>query len=471
MKILKRFVFLLLVLVLTAGIRYTWSALPIISAYSAKNMCSCVMLSGRQPDDVRADELGSFPLSLGAVEVNYTDSSATGSVFGLAERKAIFRKGLGCTLVSEITEEELRSQKIRIATTPPPEPDTATWLTRLTDNVSPSVAFPDIDTARLRRLLDTAFTEPGPKPLRRTRAIVIVYKGKVVAERYAEGYDRHTMLTGWSMSKSITNALVGILVKAGKLQLHAPAPVTAWREDARRKITLHHLMQASSGLEWEEVYAGPSTATSMLFLKGNAASFAARSPLRHEPGTNFYYSSGTTNIISRIIRDATGDSLYYRLPYEQLFYRIGMHRTLMEPDASGTFVGSSFTFGTARDWARFGLLFLHDGVWNGERILPEGWVTYTTTPAPAAELGEYGAQFWLNRGAPGNPSCRLLPDLPTDLYWADGYEGQNVFVLPSKDLVVVKLSQSTGNYLDDVMFLKEIIASIGRQGASVGGAP
>jgi len=133
---------------------------------------------------------------------------------------------------------------------------------------------------------------------------------------------------------------------------------------------------------------------------------------------------------------------------------------VLEPDAGGTFVGSSFTFGTARDWARFGLLYLNDGVWNGERILPEGWVEYTTTPGPAAEHGEYGAQFWLNAGAKDNPANRIYPDVPADLYWADGYEGQNVFILPSKNLVVVKLSLSSGDHLDDNKFLAGIISAL-----------
>jgi CubicO group peptidase (beta-lactamase class C family) len=137
-----------------------------------------------------------------------------------------------------------------------------------------------------------------------------------------------------------------------------------------------------------------------------------------------------------------------------------MQHTTMEPDGGGTFVGSSYMFGTARDWARFGLLYLNDGWFNGEQILPEGWVKYTTTPAPAAPLGEYGAQFWLNAGAKDNPSHRIFPDVPADLYWADGFEGQNVFVLPSKKLVIVKLSLSQGDYLDDNKFLVGIIEAL-----------
>jgi CubicO group peptidase (beta-lactamase class C family) len=254
--------------------------------------------------------------------------------------------------------------------------------------------------------------------------------------------------------------LVGILTRQGKINLEEPAPIEAWKNDSRSKITLNDLMHASSGLAWEENYAGPSGATNMLFKKKDMGLFAAEAPLVHEPGKVFYYSSGTTNIIARIVRETVGDDLYYKFPYEELFYKIGLLNTVLEADAGGTFVGSSYSFGTARDWARFGLLYLNDGLWNGERILPEGWVSYTTTPAPGADRGQYGAQFWLNAGAPGNIDNRLYPDVPTDLFWADGFEGQNVFIIPSKKLVVVKLSLSQGDYLDDNKFLKEIIETL-----------
>lgn len=455
-KITKRILLIILALVLLYAGYYASQALPILTGYGAKITCSCVMLAGREPDDVIKDELGGFPLRLGSYSVNYEDSSASANAFGLAKRKAIYRKGLGCTLLSEIDEEELRNQNVNLPTPPPFEPDTIAWPTG--NRVVPVAE--GYDAQKLHAVLEDAFSEPGEEKLRRTRAVIIVHNGNIIAERYAEGYDANAMLMGWSMSKSITNALVGILVKQGKLDPDARAPIEDWKTDPRKAITLNHLMQASSGLEWKEVYAGPSSATNMLFRKKDAGLFAAQSPLFREPGTDFYYSSGTTNIISRIIRNTVGDENYYRFPYEQLLYKIGMVNTTLEPDAGGTFVGSSFTFGTARDWARFGLLYLNDGVWNGERILPEGWVKYTTTPAPAAERGEYGAQFWLNAGAKDNPANRLYPDVPTDLYWADGYEGQNVFVLPSKNLVVVKLSLSAGDYLDDNQFLAGIIEAL-----------
>ncbi|MBT1697518.1 beta-lactamase family protein [Fulvivirgaceae bacterium PWU4] len=455
-RIIKRSLLAIVLLVVSYALYYAWQAFPIISGYGAKNMCSCVMLAGRAPEDVIKNELGGFPLRLGSFEANYQDSSATGSVFGLAKRKAVYRKGLGCSLVVEMSEEELRSQKVNLPGAPPANQDTLAWP--MGNLVNDTIAT-GIDNEKLAQVMDSAFSEPGPQKLRRTRAVIVVHNGKIVAERYAPGFSATSKLIGWSMTKSITNALVGILVKQGKLNIDAPATVKTWT-DERKNITLNDLMHASSGLSWEENYGGPSGATNMLFKKKDMGLYAAEAKAAMKPGEVFYYSSGTTNIISRIVRETIGDEGYYKFPYEQLFYRIGMYNTTIEPDAGGTFVGSSYSFGTARDWARFGLLYLHDGVWNNERILPEGWVKYTTTPAKGADRGQYGAQFWLNAGAPGNPKNRYYPDAPADLYWADGFEGQNVFVIPSENLVIVKLSLSQGDYLDDNKFLAGIVEAV-----------
>ena len=227
--------------------------------------------------------------------------------------------------------------------------------------------------------------------------------------------------------------------------------------DDRKDITLHQLLQMSSGLEWEEKYHLPSYATTTLFSAYHASDPAIHTTLVNQPGEEFIYSSGTSNIISRIIRAQIDTGEYYRFPYNELFYKIGMLHTTLETDPAGTCVGSSFSYGTARDWARFGLLYLNNGVWGSEQILPEGWVDYTTTPAPHAELRPYGAHFWLNaKSAKGK---RIYPSAPPDLYWADGFNNQKIFIIPSLELVVVKLSASQ-NYMDDDAFLKSIISSI-----------
>lgn len=454
MKLFKRIVLSLVLAVFAFGIYYAWLAFPIITGYGAKNLCSCTMVGGRDPQDVIANELGAFPLRLGTFSVDFTDSSASASVFGTAKRKAIYRKGLGCTLIVEADEQQIRNQVVNLATPPRLDQDTVAWP--FGDLISDTVKA-GVNIDRLREVVANAFEEPGEEPLRRTRAILVVYDGQLIAEEYADGFDRHRPQLGWSMAKSLTNAQVGVLVKQGKLSLDQAALMDGWEDDGRNSITLNDLMHMSSGLEWEENYAGPSGATHMLFKKKDMGLYAADRPLAHTPGEVFYYSSGTTNIISRIIRETVGDAGYYAFPYRELFHKLGMYSLVLEPDAGGTYVGSSYAFATARDWARFGMFFLDDGVWNGERLLPEGWVAYSTKPTSGARRGEYGAQFWLNAGGSGTPENRFYPSIPPDLYWADGFEGQNVFILPSKRLVVVKLSQSQGNYLDDNTFLSEVI--------------
>jgi CubicO group peptidase (beta-lactamase class C family) len=298
-----------------------------------------------------------------------------------------------------------------------------------------------VDQSRLNSAVEWAFTEPDPQHPRRTRAVVILQNGRIIAERYVEGFNKDTPLIGWSMTKSATNALVGILVRTGKLSLDEPVPLPEWQKpgDAKKKITLNHLLHMSSGLQFGEDSYGPwDDVTYMLLRVSDMAAFAAKKKLAAEPGTKWYYSSGNTNIICRIVRRVVGEADYISFPRRELFEPIGMSGAVIELDASGTFVGSSFMYATARDWARFGQLYLHDGIWAGRRILPEGWVKYTTTPAPASANKEYGAHFWLkipkeyrsNKGKDG---------LPGDAFHAVGHEGQFLTIIPSRSLVVVRL--------------------------------
>ena len=442
---------------LSYGIYYASQAFPILAGYGAKNLCSCVTLGGRQPEDVIKNELGGGILKLGSFEWHAEDSSATASVLGFAKRKAIYRKGLGCTLMNEVEEQDLRNQKFIVATPPSINQDTINWPM---GNLIKDSLIVGIDYQKINQTVADAFAEPGEEKNRRTRAILVIYDGQIIAEKYTDGFNQNSRLLGWSMTKSLTNALMGLLVKEEKVSLNDKGLFEEWKKDDRNAISIHNLMQASSGLAWKEIYSGPSDATKMLFRKRDAGLFASQSPLAKQPDTDFYYSSGTTNMLSWIIRNKVGEADYHRFPYNNLFYKIGMNSMIMEPDAGGTLIGSSFSYATARDWARFGLLYLNDGMWGSERILPEGWVEYTSTPAKGAEMGEYGAQFWLNAGAQGDPENRMYPDVPADLFWADGYEGQNVFILPSKNLVVVKLSLSSGNYLDDNKFLFDLISSL-----------
>ncbi|KIC93070.1 serine hydrolase domain-containing protein [Flavihumibacter solisilvae] len=458
-RLIKRITYLLLLALLAFGVRYAWLSLPIITGYSAKMACSCMYLSGRPIDAVEKQELGSFPLRLASLTADPGDSSVTATVAGLARKKAIYRQGLGCTLINGTSEAEVRKQKGAPGQMLLQDPDTIPWPN---GDLLPLEPVKGINQALLHHAMQVAFRETDPDRPLRTRAVVVLYEGQLIAEQYAPGFDRHTPMLSWSMAKSVTSALTGILVGKHKLDPKASPPVQAWisATDGHQHIHLEHLLQQTTGLDFEENYSRSTDATNMLFKQGDMGNFAAARPMKDEPGRVFYYTSGNTNILSRVIRTAVGDSAYLAFPAKELFQPLGMHSAVLEADASGTFVGSSYMFADARDWARFGLLYANDGVWNGQRILPEGWVNATIKPAPAAPLGEYGYQFWLNAGQAGNPANRKFPALPPDMYYADGYEGQYVFIIPSKKLVVVRLGQTPGPWFDVTAFLQGIIESL-----------
>jgi CubicO group peptidase (beta-lactamase class C family) len=455
-KLFIRFLRFLLIAATITLIYYCWISFPIITGYGSKVMCSAVFDAGRSEEQVRSQDLSSYMMKLADFNVNRADSSVTGTIFGMARRKAIYRNGLGTTLVSELHEQQIRSQHFFLAAKPALRADTIAWP--LGDQLHGS--FPkEMDSLKLESAVRNAFTEKDTILPVRTRAVVVLYKGQLIAERYADGFTADTKLAGWSMTKSVTSALIGILVKQGKLAVEGPAPVPEWQHvyDPRHAITIRNLLQQRSGLDFEENYAKYSDATQMLFEKADMGKYTASVPLKNKPGTVFYYSSGNSNILSRIIRQTVGDSLYYLFPYQQLFYKLGMYSAVLEPDASGTFVGSSYMYATARDWARFGLLYMKDGVFNKERILPEGWVAESRKPVSATDRG-YGFQFWLNAGA--DTLIKHYSDAPADMFYADGFESQMVFVIPSKQLVIVRLGLTQHNNFDGNQFLKEVLVAV-----------
>ena len=433
------------ILVLSFVGQYLWRLALIATAYKAKVLCSGVFVSKRDPQsilnsDLLADDLSIFRHSNTAID--YKSQSVTASFVGLAQRKAIYRPGLGCTLVIDTSEKQLRSHTSPWQSAPISNRQHRLWP--VGKRIQKDALPPEIDSEKLNGALDEAFSEPDPHRLGRTRAVVVVYNGRIIAERYAAGFSHDTPLIGWSMTKSVMNALVGILVRQGKVSLQDNALVPEWCEpgDPRRRITLDQLLRMTSGLRFAEDYTNPlKDAIYMLLGTGNASAFAINKPLETEPGSKWYYSSGTSNIIARILRDAVGgsDTNYFAFPHRELFNRIGMHSAIIEPDAAGIFVGSSFMYATARDWARFGLLYLQDGVWSGERILPEDWVEYTLKPTREAPNEEYGAHFWLKIPQNFYAGIDQISSLPVDTYFALGVEGQAITIIPSRELVVVRL--------------------------------
>jgi CubicO group peptidase (beta-lactamase class C family) len=318
-----------------------------------------------------------------------------------------------------------------------------------------------IDTVKLAKSISWAFYNEKDT-VSPTHAVVVVYNNQLVYEKYANGITANTKLAGWSMAKSITNAMMGILVKKRKINMSSPAAIAEWQNDERKKITPANLMQLNSGLHWWGFEAAASNQTNMLFKEDDMAGYALKQSLTTEPGKIFNYSDGSVCILQLLMRRMLGDQYYYRFPYEQLFYKIGMRNTVLEPDANGTF-NASYVYATARDWARFGLLYLHDGVWNGERILPEGWVRFSTTQSKAINKhkgGRYGAGWWINEPDRNSGRSRLYGKVPADCFYAQGYDGQYVWVIPSKKLVVVRLAREAFTQFIPDDFLADIIRSL-----------
>lgn len=458
-KIILRSLLLVFLFLLGWGIYFLYNALPIASGFGAKILCSGVFVSGRNPDEVIRQDLSTWPFNILSYEFNLKDSSATSSCLGMFKRKAIYRHGLGATIISELTETDIRNQKFNVDSAAAPVSDSIQWMAA--DTLKEFIP-PFVNRTKLEAALDYVFNETDSSKPIKTRAVLVLYEGKIVAERYAPGFTRNSRLMGWSMTKSITGALVGILVKKGMLKVDAPAPVPEWsgNNDPRHKITLKNLLQQSSGLNFYEEYAKPADANRMLSQKADMGAFAASKDLKNEPGTKFYYSSGTSNILARIIRQQLRPEEYYNFPYKELFRKCGMYSMLLEPDASGTFVGSSLSYATARDWARLGMFFMNDGVaGDNERLLPEGWMKAAVTPAGSTEKGEYGYQLWLNAGRKGEPGDRMFPSAPTDLFYAAGYEGQHIFMIPSKKLLIVRLGLTQGTRYDADGFLQRVLSA------------
>ena len=470
----KRIVVGLLLLVLIAAGYFGYTKrdyieqIPIGCAFKAKALCAGIFVQGLDPKKIAAEDSGFNPLfKLFKAKIDRDKKSVSCSLLGtgLFRKTAVYIEGLGPILLSGVPEETVRAMKPDLPGPQPADPAAVPWPM---GDLMPQDAPPDaIDTAKVELAVDRAFAEPDSKHPKRTRAVVVLYDGFLVAERYAPGITKDTRLLSWSMAKSFTNVLVGILVKQGKLNIHDPAPVPEWQAagDPRHAITVGQLMRMSSGLDWFEEYAEHpiSDVNRMLFLEPDHAAYAAAKKLAVPPDTVWSYSSGTTNIVSRIIRDVIGSrEAYWPFPRRELFNKIGMRSAVFGVDAAGTFIGSSYLYASARDFARFGLFCLNDGVWNGERILPEGWLAYSTTATPKAEHGVYGAFFWTNQGDPEHPEKREYPKMPRDLYWADGYQGQQIFVCPSLKLVAVRLGMTWDSNWGAAEFLDGLAGAIVR---------
>jgi CubicO group peptidase (beta-lactamase class C family) len=419
----------------------------VATGFVANVLCSETFVSGLDPEKTFAQTTDAMP---GAglitwamdVRIDRDRKDVTVTLFGLGRSHAIYRNGAGCYLDHGSAAAEITV----------PAPDRQPAL--LPDIAGPAPVQPA--SPQLAAALDRAFAEPEQPPFRRTRAVVIMKDGRIIAERYADSIGIDTPLLGFSVTKSVTSALVGILVRQGKLALDKPAPVAAWQDpnDPRHAITVDQLLRHTAGLGLgsslqASLGAAFEPVNRMKFGEADMASYAESIPLATPAGIAWNYHDGNYLILSQLIRNAVGGSPqdFLRFARDELFAPLGMRHVTIEFDASGTPEGSSQMLASARDWARFGQLYLNDGMAGGKRILPEGWTRYSASPTPGGFVG-YGAGFWTNLGDSRGANYRIGKGWPRDAYLAKGSIGQYVIIIPSQRLVIARFGRTVNFPLD-----------------------
>jgi CubicO group peptidase (beta-lactamase class C family) len=436
--------------------------------YSAKIVCSNVFLAGRDPDEVLRTDVqapGIALLRLMRISVDRQRHVIHAGFLGfIGDGLAVDRPSTGCAVVPDgnldfaIHVNKIAAQTGAAAVSAAPAPTTtaetsaadlsttapgAATTTPSATTAAPGAATPPLwpeanivaTTPALDRLLaDDTLTGAG------MRAVVVVDHGRIVAERYAAGFSAATPLLGWSMAKTVVAGLVGVLVKEGRLTLDQSAGWATPGGDGRERIRIADLLSMSSGLHFNEGYGAVSDVTRMLYLEPDMSEFARAQPLAHPVGEFWSYSSGTANILARIVQDA-GGRLGAGVAAEKIFKPLGMASAIIETDEDGTLVGSSYMYATARDWARYAQFLLQDGVWRSQEMLPRGYVAMMASPV-AASRGQYGhGLVWLwgsDALTPGkNPDTAF--GIPADTFWMEGHDGQSIAIIPSRKLAVVRL--------------------------------
>lgn len=439
-ELLKRPVLLVFMAVLSACLvkygstakNYAVYGLPVGASAAAKLGCSFYFVTGRSAEQVKSADLMPLDPVMALFDLAFDDASgiATASAFGLLTRRAQYRPDLGCTLIPE-GQEALPAVAIERMNVEVPEFQ---------------LAEPD---AALRAAVENEFLSAD------TRAVVVLQNGKLVMEQYAEGFDEKTKLLSWSMAKSMTSTAIGVLVKRGVLSLEQDQLFAEWQDDDRAKIKLIDLLQMSSGLDFDEIYGPGSDVTNMLFLEPDMSRFVASSALAAVPGEVFNYSSGTTVLLMRLIKETMASAhAYHAFIYQDVLDALGMVDSVFEADAAGVLVGSSYLLGTSHDYARFGQFYLDLAQGESSDMVPENWYATVSTPTDAAEQGQYGAQFWLNTQG------TRFEGVPKDALLALGHNGQVIAVLPSQDMVLVRLGWSTNGVFKPEHFISRLLEAL-----------
>ena len=429
-------------------------ALRVATGLTAETLCTDVFITGLDPASVFAQAIQARPgVKAVARHISYhvdrDRRAVSANWFGHFASTAVLRPGLGCLVVHGDV----------------PAPAAAPAAGEAAPQRLPDIAGPEVvnpANAGLKAALGHVFTDAPGAPPRWLRAVVVLKDGKVVAERYAPGIGVDTPLIGYSASKSVISSLVGVLVRQGRLDIHARAPVAAWAapDDPRHAITTDNLLRMTSGLAIAQTGSGFDPASRMLFTERDMAGFAEAHPLARPIGSRWDYSDASTLIVSRIVRDAAGGDVQ-AFARRELFEPLGMKTAILTAVATGTPVGSTGILASARDWAKLGELYARDGAVGGQRILPEGWVDYSAT----STLGSsYGAGFWTNRGPDPDARGRAHGGMPCDMLFASGVLGQRVYIIPSADVVIVRFGV-TQKWPDfdiegDKRLVREVLAAL-----------
>src|SRR5580704_10229067 len=455
---MKRFFLSALALVVLVGIvaAVYWRpdrALEAASGLMAHNVCSATFISGLDAQ-ATADELVK-PMLPGFVghalrfHVDPAGKTVDASVAGIKPMHAVFTPGFGCRLVLDPLYKAPAPAIARAASP--------------ADAFAPPMQVTSEDPG-INEALSREFTEQSSQRPRYVKAIVVVKDGHVVAERYAPGFTLDTPLLSYSVAKSFTNALLGILVLQGRLRVDQPVGAPEWKQpgDRRNAVVLDDLLRMDSGINAPETGSGFDPVAQMLYGKDDMAAFAAGFPLKEPPRTRWEYTSANTLILDRLIGTTVGGGAPGMRAFadQELFAPLHMDHVTMEFDGVGTFVGSAHVYASARDYARLGQLFLNDGVSpGGQRLLPEHWVEYSrrsTLDSP------YGAGFWTNDGPSKPAAARVAHGFPKDGFFASGNRGQRIYIVPSEHLIVARFGYSPEpdfGIVEDLQLIKAAITS------------
>lgn len=412
--------------------------LPTATGFAAKQACSLHFVSGLSLERARAmyiDPLLEPALPVLRVALDEDRREVRTSLIGLHGRTAVHRPGLGCSLVHDPGAFD------RTLALPDPDP----FETLRLDAAHRAAQF---DEAALTEAIDAAFSEPDGGG-RNTLAVAVLHDGRLVAERYAEGVGPATPLHGWSMTKSAMALLAGVLAREGRIDLDQAGIPGA---DDDPPISLDHLLRMTSGLDIEERADGFDPNSDMLFTETDMAAWAAARDRLHPPGAHWQYMSGNTVLAARVLQDALGDSLPEQIRglRENLFDPLGIQTAVLEVDQAGTFQGSSYLYAGTHDWARLAQLVLQDGVWNGERVLAEGWVDLIDTPTAGSREAAYGLGFW--RGHPDSAA-------PEGIVYMDGFQSQRAVIVPSHRLVIVRLGATNFTSSGTAQLVMDVIGA------------